>query len=103
MKKEWTKPKLISLYRGRPQEAVLNACKVLAIESGPAVGGEPPEVAGDCEVGSGVQCYDISTSQSVLAPERLDIVIAKFAQLCSLLALIMSVNTPCLVKQGVLF
>lgn len=27
MKKEWTKPKLISLYRGRPEEAVLSVCK----------------------------------------------------------------------------
>lgn len=27
MKKEWTKPKLISLYRGRPEEAVLQNCK----------------------------------------------------------------------------
>ena len=27
MKKEWSKPKLISLYRGRPEEAVLGTCK----------------------------------------------------------------------------
>ena len=27
MKKEWTKPKLIVLFRGRPEEAVLVACK----------------------------------------------------------------------------
>ena len=29
MKKEWTKPKLISLYRGRPEEAVLLVCKLV--------------------------------------------------------------------------
>ena len=39
MKKEWTKPKLISLYRGRPQEAVLTVCKTTSgTQSGP---GEP--------------------------------------------------------------
>ena len=27
MKKEWSKPKLIVLFRGRPEEAVLAACK----------------------------------------------------------------------------
>lgn len=27
MKKEWTKPKLIRLYSGRPDEAVLTSCR----------------------------------------------------------------------------
>jgi hypothetical protein len=27
MKKVWKKPKLLGLYRGRPEEAVLNGCK----------------------------------------------------------------------------
>ncbi len=36
MKKEWTKPKLISLYRGRPEEAVLTGCKTaLQVREGP--------------------------------------------------------------------
>jgi hypothetical protein len=38
MRKEWTKPKLISLYRGRPEEAVLAGCKInTAPTSGPDV------------------------------------------------------------------
>ncbi len=36
MKKEWTKPKLISLYRGRPEEAVLESCKLeFEVSAGP--------------------------------------------------------------------
>lgn len=27
MKKVWKKPKLVGLYRGRPEEAVLSCCK----------------------------------------------------------------------------
>ena len=45
--KEWIKPKLISLYRGRPQEAVLLGCKLDgALGTGqPSPGGEgaPPD------------------------------------------------------------
>ena len=33
-KKKWETPKLICLYRGRPEEAVLGNCKV-ATEGGP--------------------------------------------------------------------
>ena len=40
--KEWIKPKLISLYRGKPQEAVLFGCKI------EGVGGQPdPTPIGD--------------------------------------------------------
>ncbi|MFQ6066729.1 MAG: hypothetical protein ACE5K3_05580 [bacterium] len=35
-KKEWETPKLICLYRGRPEEAVLQACKAPTL-TGPAV------------------------------------------------------------------
>ena len=56
MKKDWTKPKLISLYRGRPEEAVLNACKAVFQANGPD---NVDETTGDCEVGSGNQCKDI--------------------------------------------
>ncbi len=36
MKKVWSKPKLISLYRGRPEEAVLGVCKTTETgQSGP--------------------------------------------------------------------
>ncbi len=31
MKKVWKKPKLIVLYRGRPEEAVLQSCKALNV------------------------------------------------------------------------
>ncbi len=34
-KKKWETPKLICLYRGRPEEAVLQVCKTPAI-AGPA-------------------------------------------------------------------
>ena len=66
MKKDWTKPKLISLYRGRSQEAVLRACKLENLAVGPgslpdgAAPGDP--LIGDCETGSGNQCYDIDLS-----------------------------------------
>ena len=49
MKKEWSKPKLISLYRGRPEEAVLGTCKA------PGVGSAGPSDhsclgGGECQV-----------------------------------------------------
>ena len=61
MKKDWTKPKLISLYRGRPQEAVLNACKDVYRADGPDY---EQSGVGDCEVGSGEQCYTILEGSS---------------------------------------
>ncbi len=48
MRKEWTKPKLISLYRGRPEEAVLLGCKLDGAASGPR------DIDG--ELGGGVDC-----------------------------------------------
>jgi len=36
MKKLWKKPKLIVLVRGKPEEAVLGACKNLDERSGPS-------------------------------------------------------------------
>jgi hypothetical protein len=51
MKKDWTKPKLISLYRGHPEEAVLSTCK-----------SEDAAVAGplgvDCDGSGGADCLD---------------------------------------------
>jgi len=37
-KKKWETPKLICLYRGRPEEAVLGACKY-AGQGGPTIAG----------------------------------------------------------------
>ena len=34
-KKKWETPKLICLYRGRPEEAVLAACKLSTASTGP--------------------------------------------------------------------
>jgi len=34
-KKKWETPKLICLYRGRPEEAVLAQCKTSSREKGP--------------------------------------------------------------------
>ena len=34
-KKKWETPKLICLYRGRPEEAVLLGCKLMGAGSGP--------------------------------------------------------------------
>ena len=33
--KKWITPKLVILYRGRPEEAVLQACKYSAASTGP--------------------------------------------------------------------
>ena len=44
MKKPWKKPKLIVLFRGRPEEAVLQACKA-ATTMGPG--------ANQCRFGGG--------------------------------------------------
>ena len=55
MKKVWSKPKLISLYRGRPEEAVLGTCK------DPSTGGVGP---GDHTCIGGGECLNPGTSQS---------------------------------------
>jgi hypothetical protein len=47
MKKEWSKPKLIRLYSGKPEESVLVVCKTDGDPSG--------SIGVNCE-GSGVQC-----------------------------------------------
>jgi hypothetical protein len=51
LKKEWTKPKLVSLYRGRPEESVLSACKTVDGVPG------PDGLGIDCD-GSGNDCLD---------------------------------------------
>ena len=56
MKKAWSKPKLTSLYRGRPEEAVLGFCKEQALFAGPTNGGD---CVGDP---AGQQCQEISIS-----------------------------------------
>lgn len=49
--KEWTKPKLISLYRGKPQEAVLFGCKIEGTGGQPVPSGDPPDDQWlDCDV-----------------------------------------------------
>jgi hypothetical protein len=53
MKKEWTKPKLIRLYSGRPEEAVLAGCKGdsdLPGEQSGAAGGWDCGGPNDCAV-----------------------------------------------------
>lgn len=35
MKKQWTKPKLITLFRARSDESVLGYCKTIASQTGP--------------------------------------------------------------------
>ncbi len=40
-KKKWETPKLICLYRGRPEEAVLTFCKTVT-------GGGPPKSGQEC-------------------------------------------------------
>jgi hypothetical protein len=53
MKKVWSKPKLISLYRGRPEEAVLAVCK-------DATG--TPGFPTDQSCVGGPECQDAGTS-----------------------------------------
>lgn len=48
MKKEWTKPKLIALYRGRPEEAVLGTCKTIAENVGGPTSGQSCVGQGEC-------------------------------------------------------
>ncbi len=51
--KEWIKPKLISLYRGKPQEAVLLGCKIEGAGGEPTPGVDPDPPADqwiDCNV-----------------------------------------------------
>ena len=50
-KKKWETPKLICLYRGRPEEAVLVGCKIIATQPGPD---------GICISGGGKKCKDTS-------------------------------------------
>jgi len=40
MKKEWTKPKLVVLFRARSDESVLGYCKTIANQTGPLSGFE---------------------------------------------------------------
>ena len=52
-KKKWETPKLVCLYRGRPEEAVLAACKTSATPGGSGIGPN----AGSCW-SSGTSCRD---------------------------------------------
>ncbi len=52
-KKKWETPKLICLYRGRPEEAVLQSCKISATPGGGAYGPN----SGKCW--SGTSCKDM--------------------------------------------
>jgi hypothetical protein len=47
MKKTWRKPKLVVLFRGRPEEYVLSACKSAANPSG-----------GATDIQSGAECLE---------------------------------------------
>ena len=64
MKKDWTKPKLISLYRGRPEEAVLNACKAQVLFTGPDEVTGIDDCTGSPGGGGGDQCQEIVTDPS---------------------------------------
>ena len=57
MKKKWAKPKLISLFRGRPEEAVLALCKATETQAGPEGGS-----SADCQQNDPPQCSIIGTS-----------------------------------------
>ncbi len=50
-KRKWETPKLICLYRGRPEEGVLQACKIGAT-SGPGVAGCAPDHTPCSTIGS---------------------------------------------------
>jgi hypothetical protein len=51
-RKVWKKPKLVVLFRGRPEEAVLQGCK------SPSAGGQ---YAARCTIGGGwAQCNAVS-------------------------------------------
>jgi hypothetical protein len=56
MKKEWTKPKLVSLYRGRPEESVLSACK----DAGGVPG--PDGLGVNCDSGGANDCLEQVTT-----------------------------------------
>ena len=55
-KKEWKKPELIVLVRGKPEEAVLTACKV----SGPQIGAQV--YVGGCPNDMCMACLALGTS-----------------------------------------
>jgi hypothetical protein len=57
-KKNWQKPKLIILERGRPEESILVTCKVAGIE-GPKAGRAHCYGAKSC---TKTQCSDLSAS-----------------------------------------
>jgi hypothetical protein len=53
MKKAWEKPKIIVLYRGRPEECVLAACKTgVTVLTGPGLPKCTHPVKGSCLVNS---------------------------------------------------
>ena len=57
-KKKWQNPELIVLVRGKPEEAVLTACKASL------VAGDPDNQAGNCNFGMVAfsVCYDPAAS-----------------------------------------
>ncbi len=46
-KKKWETPKLICLYRGRPEEAVLGVCKGVEVGAGGPVGSKCSQKSGE--------------------------------------------------------
>ncbi len=52
-KKKWETPKLICLYRGRPEEAVLTGCKLAVAQLGPGAGQY-------CVSGGGPKCNKVT-------------------------------------------
>ena len=62
MEKEWLKPKLVVLMRGKPEERVLDGCKNSAGEETPGANGQtlcqaPEDAANWCD-----ECYDHSNT-----------------------------------------
>jgi len=52
-KKVWEKPRLIVLFRGRPEESILDKCRISG-EVGPYISG--------CQATSGAPCESIAGS-----------------------------------------
>jgi hypothetical protein len=58
MKKVWKKPKLVGLYRGRPDEAVLTCCKNNTVVCDPA---DDASVHYGCQYPDNCNCCDVPT------------------------------------------
>lgn len=55
MKKTWQKPKLVILYRAKPEESVLAACKA-------NIGGSTGPLRNKCRVSGKINCSALAPS-----------------------------------------